>query len=112
MSTFSYTPEFGASKQIKPSVSVIKFGDGYENRIAKGLNTILEVWTLTFQNRDQTEADAIDTFLRTQAAVTAFDWTPPGASTSRRFVCREWSRSVNKANLFTINATFEEVATF
>lgn len=109
MSTFSYTPEFGASKQLRPRVTAIKFGDGYEQRVAQGLNTQLEIWNLNFANRSQVDADAIDAFLRARGGVESFDWTPPDAAASKKFVCREWTRVIQKANLYSISATFEQV---
>lgn len=109
MSTFTHTPEFGAPKQVRPRVSAIKFGDGYEQRVAQGLNTQLEVWNLTFANRDEEEANEIDDFLIARGGVESFDWTPPGAAASKKFVCREWTRVIQKANLYSISATFEQV---
>jgi phage-related protein len=109
MSTFTHTPEFGASKQLRPRVTAIKFGDGYEQRVAQGLNTKLEVWNLNFVNRTETEANEIDDFLIARGGVESFDWTPPDSATSKKFVCREWTRVVLKANLYSIAATFEQV---
>jgi phage-related protein len=38
MATFSYTPDFGATKKSQPAVRTAKFGDGYEQRVQFGIN--------------------------------------------------------------------------
>jgi phage-related protein len=109
MTTFSYVPDFGANVDETPNVYPVKFGDGYEQRISVGINTNKQIHNLTFSQRSQTEADAIRAFLRTAAAVNAFQWTPPGDSSPLVFVCRKWNRRIDKASLYTITCTFEQV---
>lgn len=109
MSVFTYVPEFGASCEKNPAVTPIKFGDGYEARNRFGMNTNRQSWSLTFANRDASEATAIDNFLSARGGYEAFEWTPPGEASSLVFVCRRWTKSPQKANLFTIQATFEQV---
>lgn len=109
MSTFSYTADFFAQKKTKPEVLQVRFGDGYEQRQAFGINTQMTTWTLTFKMRENSEADAIEAFLIARGAVEAFDWTEPYGSTAERWVCREWTRTVEKATRSTISCTFEKV---
>lgn len=108
MATFSYTPEFGALVTKKPSVRSVKFGDGYEQRLSYGINTNPQVWNVTFSMREDTEANAIDAFLAARNGVDSFDWTPPNG-TAGKYICREWSRTLEKYNLSTIQASFEQV---
>lgn len=108
MATFTYTADFGASFTVKPSVRVSKFGDGYEQRQANGLNTQPKTWTLKFSLRTDTEANAITDFLTTQAAVSSFDWTDING-TAGKYVCRSWDRSKDRYNLNTVSAQFEQV---
>ena len=49
-------------KSVKPNVTVLNFGDDYEQRQAQGLNRIKEEWSLTF-TRSYNEINAIDDFL-------------------------------------------------
>jgi len=108
MATFTYTPDFGASKKHKPRVNAISFGDGYEQRATFGINNNPQVWDLSFSNRTDTEAEAIDTFLSARSGVEAFLWTPYNESEGS-YICREWSKSIDKYNGNTITATFEQV---
>lgn len=108
MATFTYVPDFGASQTKRPRVNAIRFSDGYEQRTAYGINTNPQEWNLTFTLRDDTEADAIDAFLTARGGVEPFDWTPPG-SMSRKFICREWTKTLDRNNLNTVSAKFEQV---
>lgn len=109
METFTWNPEFGASVEKKPKVKSITFGDGYEQRVRDGLNTSPSKWTLQFAMRDNDETDEIMGFLEDRGAVEAFEWTPPNESTAIKVVCRNWTKTLNKFNLNSISATFEQV---
>ncbi len=75
MATFPYTPDWGAAPELQPRVLQAKFGDGYDQRTADGLNDLLSTWKLSFSVRTQAEATAIAAwFARHRAHVTAFDW--------------------------------------
>jgi phage-related protein len=108
MSTFTWVPDIGAKCDRKPSIRSVKFGEGYEQRAANGLNPDLRTYTLTFTGRSAAESTAIDAFLTTQGGVTSFDYTHPGES-SRKFVCREWSSTDAGYQVKTISATFMQV---
>lgn len=109
MPTFTFVSDFGAAINSKPSVTVVKFGDGYEKRQAFGINQNLKSWSLQFSNRTDTDADGIEAFLDARAGVESFDWTAPSGG-AYKYVCREWSRTLENFNNNTIQATFEQVA--
>jgi len=109
MSTFSYTLDFGAQTEKKPTVNNIKFGEGYEQRASFGINTIKEVWNVSFQNRTVTEINEIDAFLETHGGVDSFSWTPPGQSTPKKFKCQEWNKQIVKGTFWNLSAKFEQV---
>jgi len=109
MTTFTWTPDFGAQKTQTPAVKKAKFGDGYEQRVQFGINNNPQTWTLNFVNRDDTETNQIDAFLQARRAVEAFTWTPPRSSTAIRVVCDSWSIDAVKYNLNSVSATFRQV---
>lgn len=109
METFSYTADFLASKKSKPIVSQIKYGDGYEQRQAFGINNLSKSWSLTFAQRESAEGDAIEAFLEARNAVESFLWTDPFESTAEVWVCREWDRVLEKSLRSTITCVFERV---
>lgn len=108
MATFTYTPSFEATEVSKPRVRRFQAGDGYEQRITFGLNTDPKEWQLVFSNRDDTERDAIASFLETQGGTTSFDWTPP-RGTAGKYVCEDWQITLSNCNNNQIRATFREV---
>ena len=103
------TPTYGVQKRSRPANRSVRFGDGYELRLQYGLNQNMKVYQLTFEV-SETDADTIETFLDARADdSTSFDFTPPGESSSAKFVCESWSKSIPYLNRATINATFRQV---
>lgn len=107
MATFTYIPDFGASQTKRPRVNSMRFADGYEQRATFGINTNPSEWSLSFSVRDDTEAAAIDAFLTARGGIESFDWTPPGGSAGK-YICREWTKTLDRNNLNTIQAKFEQ----
>ncbi len=105
----SITPTYGVQKSSAPVVRKVQFGDGYEARLTLGLHQNPKVYNLTFEV-SETDSDTIETFLDARADDNAsFDFTPPGESTSSKFVCEQWSKSIPYLNRATIQTTFREV---
>ena len=103
------TPVYGLQKRSSPKIKKVSLGDGYEQRLTFGLNQNPKVFQLTFEV-SETDADTIETFLDARADDNAsFDFTPPGESSSSKFVCESWSKSIPFLNRATINATFRQV---
>ena len=112
MATFpSISPQYGVQKRSAPNKRVVRFADGYEHRVLFGLDahTNPKVYSLKFAV-SESDADTIETFLDARALDQAsFDFTPTGESSSSKFICKKWSKSIPYNNRATINATFEEV---
>ena len=108
MATFTYTADFGATKKLTPKVTEISFGDGYAQRARNGLNTNPQTWDLSFSNRTDTEAEAIDAFLTARGGYESFDWTPYNESAGK-YICKEWSKSIDGFNRNSIQASFIQV---
>ena len=113
MATFpSINPQYGFSKRSAPATRTIRFGDGYEHRILFGLaaHQNPKSYSLRFEV-SETEADVIEAFLDSRANDSAsFTWTPPGESSSSKFICQSWTKSIPYLNRATIQASFQEVA--
>jgi len=105
----SITPTYGVQKSSAPVVRKVQFGDGYEQRLTFSLNQNPKTYNLTFEV-SEADSDLIETFLDARADDNAsFDFTPPGESTSSKFVCEQWSKSIPYLNRATIQTTFREV---
>ncbi|MGO0457371.1 phage tail protein [Escherichia coli] len=111
---FRWTPQRSYSVTREPNVSVVKLGDGYEQRQAKGINTLLDSYTLVFKGSSAGCGDGgnvaiqAEAFLRARGAVEAFYWSPSMDGVQRLFVCRSWSMTKD-GPVYTLNATFEQV---
>lgn len=111
---FTWTPQRSYSVTREPNVSVIKLGDGYEQRQTKGINPLLDSYSLVFKGTSAGCGDAgnpaiqAEAFLRARGAVEAFYWTPSMDGEQRLFVCRKWNMTKD-GSVFTLTATFEQV---
>ena len=112
MATFpSITPRYGAQKTSRPNVRTVQFGDGYQQRLLYGIPSHMnpKEWSLTWEV-SETDADTIETFLNARAVDSAsFDWTPLDETTSYKWICPEWSKTIPYNNRATISATFRQV---
>lgn len=108
MPTFSFTPTYGTQKTSAPNVRIAQFGSGYSQRSTFGINQNPKSYSLTFEV-SETVADDIETFLDARGGTEHFDFTPPGETSSSKFICSQWSKSIPYLDRATIQATFEEV---
>jgi len=104
---FTWYPDEGASEDIKPSVVATKFGDGYEQRSALGINTEVVSWTLSFTG-NSAKISPIRAFLRAQGAVISFQWTNP-LNELGIYVCREFALNKPSSAIMQITAKFDRV---
>lgn len=104
---FAWVPSYGSAVTTKPTVNSTKFGDGYEARIAIGLNSTPRQWQVSF-SRPNATADAIEAFFVARGAVQSFDWVPPHGGAGK-WVCREWSAQKTGPLTRSVTATFDEV---
>lgn len=113
MATFpAIDVSYGAQKTSAPKTRRVQFGDGYEQRTVFGLPTHAnpKEWNLTWEYISESDADTIEAFLDARAADSAsFDWTPPDEATSYKWVCQQWSKSVDYPTRSKITATFRQV---
>ena len=105
------TPTYGVQKSSAPKTRIVRFADGYEHRILLGIadHQNPKIFNFTFEV-SESDADKIESFLDTRAINNeSFDFTPPAESTSGKFVCGSWTKSIMYNNRATIRATFRQV---
>ncbi|MDF7681493.1 phage tail protein [Enterobacteriaceae bacterium ESL0689] len=109
---FTWSPQKGYSVERSPNVAVVKLGDGYEQRQVRGINPLLDKYTLTFKGVDSVRkpnvAREAEAFLKARMAVESFYWTPSDTGVRALFVCRSWSVTKTGA-IYDLTATFEQV---
>ncbi len=110
-STGATTPKYGQQKKSAPLTRTVRFADGYEHRILFGIpdHQNPKIFNFTFEV-SQADAVKIEAFLDARANDNAsFNFTPPGESSSSKFVCPSWNKSIPFLNRATIQVTFREV---
>jgi phage-related protein len=84
----------------EPKVRVAQFGDGYSQRIADGINSVNQSFTVALVNREKSDADDITAFFESRKGVTSFNFTYPdtiATSTSTAVISAPVSSSANVA---------------
>tara|TARA_B100000131_G_C18020377_1_gene574307 strand:+ start:757 stop:1134 length:378 start_codon:yes stop_codon:yes gene_type:complete len=107
-------PDRGMSWKTEPQVLKNEFGDGYTQRISKGLNNLKQNITVNFANRTKADVDDIVAFFETKKGVTAFTFTVPDSNSGSnelavKVICTDWSQNWEHDDYYSVNATFERV---
>ena len=119
MATFDNTtvgsdvaPSYSPSIKYENDIIEVSLGDGYAQRLRKGLNSTRRTINLEFNNRDKTTTDNILAFLedptKGDGGAKAFTYNPP-YGTSGKFTCQNPSVELASANLYNISLVFKEV---
>lgn len=108
------SPDKGLTRNSTPKVLVAKFGDGYEQRLPNGINSIDETFSATFNNRTKEEIDDITGYLASLKGATSFTYVIPdtngsGNETSIKVVCENYSQVYNYGDFYSAMATFRRV---
>lgn len=111
--TFTWSPQKGFTNSRAPNVAVVKLGDGYEQRQTKGINPLMDSYSLTFTGADglcgrSNNAKEAEAFVKARMAVEAFYWTPSDTGVQALFVCRSWTLK-KTGSYYELSATFEQV---
>lgn len=111
--TFTWSPQKGFTASRAPNVAVVKLGDGYEQRQVKGINPLMDSYSLTFMGTDgqcnkPNVAKQAEAFIKARMAVESFYWTPLDTGVRALYVCRLWSMK-KTGPAFELSCTFEQV---
>ena len=105
--TFTWAPAVsGLSGTATLKVRKAQFGDGYDQRVADGLNSRRSSYNLTFIG-DAAKISAILAFLDARAGAEAFYWTPL-LRTQSLFICETYSEPTKDGDVYTMTATFDQ----
>jgi phage-related protein len=108
------TPDKTMKRNTKPKVYRAAFGDGYEQRLAQGINPLDQTYAVTFSTRDNEEIDDIVAFLDDKQGVTSFAFTIPDSNgvsnqTTIRVICEDYSLTYTNDEFYSCDATFRRV---
>ena len=109
----SIRPDKSLKRTSKPKIHLATFGDGYEQRLADGINSIKETFNVSFATRTKEEIDDIVGYLESLKGVTAFNLTIPDSNNSGesvvKVVCDDFAISYDYENFYSATATFRRV---
>ena len=113
-------PDKTLTRKVKPNVLTANFGDGYQQRIAYGNNSLEETFSTAFTNRPKAEADDITKFFELKKGVTAFTFGYPDENASTtdssgnkvtviKVVCDDWDTTFVNVDVYSVKASFRKV---
>lgn len=105
------------TRTTEPRKLVARFGDGYEQRLADGVNTIEQKFSATFVNRPRAEIDDITSYFDSLKGVTSFNFTVPDTNATGspanestvKVVCESYNTIYVSENCYTCTAELRRV---
>tara|TARA_R100000231_G_scaffold107607_1_gene79615 strand:- start:577 stop:945 length:369 start_codon:yes stop_codon:yes gene_type:complete len=105
-------PSYAPTLSIENNVITVSLGDGYQQRLSKGVNPSRRTFTLSFKNRSTTVTTNILNFLASSTGgnngAKSFTWSPPFGSTGK-WICQNPQVTIVAHNLNDIELVFQEV---
>lgn len=99
----------GTQLTERPRVKSAQFGDGYQQLAPDGINSLAQEWEMVFDGVDDTVADDMVAFLRTQGGTQPFNYVPLRTTDAISVICAEWSRSFGpEPGISSLRATFKQ----
>lgn len=87
-------------------VKEARFGDGYRQTSADGLNNETQQWPISIVGREAKVLPAL-AFLRARRGAVSFLWTPP-LGVQGLYLCKNYNINGHGNGVFTLSATFEQ----
>lgn len=107
-------PDKGITRSNEPNVILSEFGDGYEQRLANGINNLKQEFSVNFAQRPKDEIDDITTFFESKKGAISFDFTVPdtnssGSEDTVKVVCSTWQQTWDYDEFYSLTATFRRI---
>ena len=107
-------PDKGFTRASEPRIFKAEFGDGYEQRLANGINNLAESWSITMNNRTNDDIDDIIDFFESKGGVTNFSFVLPNSNEGSseetvKVVCTDWNKNYDYGDFYSATATFRRV---
>ena len=105
-------PDKGFVKADAPRVLSTAFGDGYEQRLADGINVLDQSFTLQFKTRAKAEIDDLITFFVSLGGVdvckfTYADSNSGGSEASVKAIARNWSQTFDHGDFYSLSVVLD-----
>ena len=112
---FWWKPSYNAKVNSKPKITIVQFGNGYQQRISDSINNNMVQLDLAFESRSEKETVSILKFFEERGGQESFVYnmseifSKPLAKLSTKFICSEWYSSYASYGIYNINAVLSEV---
>ena len=106
------SPNYGIKITNRPVYKVVKFADGFEQRInfGLGINQNPRIINLQFNDITEAESDTLTNFLKARNVDNeSFDFTPPEGLIGKFVVDGDYGKTINYSGLASVDVTFREV---
>lgn len=110
MSELPLPDKIGITAKLATKLNVIttKFGNGYEQRRADGINAITQTWQIEWLGLDEADKNLIIDEIESNIAG-SFDWTPPHKSVEYKYKIEDYSVTFHTSSLYSIAANLVQV---
>lgn len=108
LKTFAFKVNMGASSDVRFSSAKVQFGDGYAQRVSRGINNKVADWSGQKTGDFDTVIKPIMDFLDEHKGVKPFFWTNPHGITAK-YICAGYQVGQRKGNFWQISLKFEQV---
>lgn len=107
-------PDKGLGRSNTPRVLLAAFGDGYEQRVADGINVLDQTMSVSFSSRPKAEIDDLVAFFESLGGVSKFKFSledsNESSSTETIFcICPSWNQTWAFENFYNLTAEFRRV---
>lgn len=101
----------GFTRTSNPKVHTMTFGDGYEQRLADGINNLAQTMNVAFSTRPKAEIDDLVAFFESLGGVSKFRMTidDTNGNETIKVICRQWNQTWAYDDFYSLSATFERV---
>ncbi len=107
----NFSPDFGFTKQNQSKKKIVRFGDGYEQRLSFGINQNPLTFNFSFSNILEADADILTNFFDAREVDGAsFTYQPPTESSPISFVVEgSYKKTIPYAGRAKVVVTFRQV---
>ena len=107
LKTLSWCPQPGYSVEEEPRRKVLNYGNGYQQRMEDGINTLLRKYSVTYKIKND-ESAQFRNFMKEHGGVRAFYFKDVALGGELvKVVCSKFPRQVGKTHT-TFTCEFEE----
>lgn len=100
----------GSTRKRRNRVLIAQFGDGYDQTAPDGINSIVDEWSITYENLTSSERTTLLAALDSAGSWDTITWTPPGDTSKKWKVTADGVSEMPMAgDLYTVSFALRQV---